>query len=169
MKDIVNSSYEERQLRNTEKRDLPLILVVECDRGIRDGIEDLLTVDGYTVLTASDEQGAAAMVRRGRPDLILVCVGEPPPDLISAANRIRESAQSNENIPVVIFCGKAVAEGAEVACGSDVYVTSPENFNQLRSFLKRLLIELPNAPYAPIDATRPGFTRTFMTLAEKLS
>ncbi len=124
---------------NTGKHDSPLILVVEAVPGIRDGIEKLLATSGYRIATASDEQSAAAIARRIFPDLILVCLGEPPSDFIAAASRIRADAQPCEEVPLVIFCQKAVAEGEEVDFGRNVYAISPDNFNQLRNFLKSLL------------------------------
>lgn len=118
---------------------MPLVLIVEADEGLRDGIKGLLTTDGYHIATAKDEQDAVNIARRQRPDLILVCLGEPPPDLISLAVRIRERAEINNEVPVVVFCINAVAAGDEVAYENHVYVISPDNFNHLRRFLKRLL------------------------------
>jgi hypothetical protein len=40
---------------------------------------------------------------------------------------------------VVIFCMEEIGEGNEVAIGQNVYVTRPDNFNQLRSLIARLL------------------------------
>jgi DNA-binding response OmpR family regulator len=124
---------------STEKHDMPMILIVEADDGLRRGLKDLLTTDGYRIATAKGDQDAVDTARRERPDLILVCLGEPPPDLISTVVRIRERAGINVEVPVVVFCIKAVAEGDEVSYGNHVYVISPDNFNHLRRFLRRLL------------------------------
>ncbi|HEY9402674.1 MAG TPA: response regulator [Pyrinomonadaceae bacterium] len=124
---------------STEKHDIPLVLIVEADEGLRDGLKDLLTTDGFRIATAQDDQDAVNTARRQHPDLILVCLGEPPPDLISTVVRIRERAEINNEVPIVVFCIKAVAEGDEVAYENHVYVISPDNFNHLRRFLKRLL------------------------------
>jgi DNA-binding response OmpR family regulator len=124
---------------STEKHDMPVLLIVEADDGLRGGLKDLLTRDGYRIATAKDEQEAVNTARRQPPDLILVCLSEPPPDLISAIVRIRERAEINNEVPIVVFCIKAVAEGEEVAYENHVYVISPDNFNHLRRFLKRLL------------------------------
>lgn len=123
-----------------------MILVVEAVQGLRDSLKELLTVDGYRITTAKDEQDAVETARSQRPDLILICLGEPPPDLISAVVRIRERAELSNKVPVVVFCMKAVAEGEEVIYANHVYVISPDNFNHLRRFLKRLLA----APQAPL-------------------
>jgi CheY-like chemotaxis protein len=124
---------------STEKHDMPMVLIVEADDGLRVGLKDLLTTDGYRIATAKDEQEAVNTARRGPPDLILVCLSEPPSDLISACVRIREGAEINNEVPIVVFCIKAVAEGDEVAHENHVYVISPDNFNHLRRFLKHLL------------------------------
>lgn len=115
-----------------------MILIVEADEKLRDGMKDLLTVDGYRIATAKDDEDAVDTARREPPDLILVCLGEPPPDFISAVVRIRERAEINNEVPIVVFCIKAVAEGDEVAYENHVYIISPDNFNHLRRFLKRL-------------------------------
>jgi hypothetical protein len=39
----------------------------------------------------------------------------------------------------VIFCVPTVDEGAEIALGRNVFVTRPDNFDQLRRLLGRLL------------------------------
>lgn len=116
-----------------------MVLIVEADEGLRSGLKDLLTKDGYRIATAKDDQDAVDTARRQRPDLILICLSEPPPDLISAVVRIRERAEINNEVPIVVFCIKAVAEGDEVTYENHVYVISPDNFNHLRRFLKRLL------------------------------
>jgi CheY-like chemotaxis protein len=50
----------------------PIVLVVEDVEEIRDGIEQLLKVDGYRVDAARDERDAVLRARRERPNLILV-------------------------------------------------------------------------------------------------
>jgi DNA-binding response OmpR family regulator len=122
-----------------EKQDIPLILIVEADEGLRGGLKDLLTTDGFLIAAAKDEQEAVNLARRQCPALILVCLSEPPLDLISAVVRIRERAEMSSEVPIVVFCIKAVAEGDEIAYENHVYVISPDNFNHLRRFLKRLL------------------------------
>jgi len=120
-----------------------MILVVEAVEGLRDGMKDLLTANGYRVTTAIDEEDAVETARRQCPDLILICLGEPPPDLFSNVVRIRERAEISNEVPIVVFCITAVGEGEEVVYENHVYVISPDNFNHLRRFLKRLLTALP--------------------------
>jgi CheY-like chemotaxis protein len=130
---------------NKEKSESLIILVVEDIEETRDGIERLLKADGYHVEAARDERDAVESAWRRRPDLILVSLGGPPRDVIAAARQIRAGAELGENVPVVLFCIEEVGEGDEVAIGQNVYVTRPDNFDQLRRFLARLLHEIPTA------------------------
>ena len=121
----------------------PLILVVEDVHETLDGIEKLLKGDGYRVALARDEKDAIESARRLPPSLILVSLGGLPREVIVTARRIRDDAEVGEGVPVVIFCIEEIPEGDEVAIGGNVHVTRPDNFNQLRSLLTRLLQLVP--------------------------
>ena len=121
------------------------ILVVEDVQETREGIERLLMVDGYRVALAKDEEDGIESAQRQRPDLILVSLAGLPSEVIVSARRIRESAAIGEDVPVVVLCVEEIAEGDEVAIGKNVHVTRPDNFNQLRSLLARLLHRIPQA------------------------
>ncbi len=54
---------------------------------------------------------------------------------------IRERADGEESVPVVVFC-EGIDEGDEVEIGENVHLTRPDNFNQLRSLIARLLNEI---------------------------
>ena len=116
-----------------------IILVVEDIHETRDGIERLLIADGYSVALARDEQDGIESARRERPDLILVSLAGLPDEVIVSARRIRESAAIGEDVPIVVFCVVEIGEGHEVAIGENVHIVRPDNFNQLRSLLARLL------------------------------
>ena len=137
---------ERPEVRMDEKNDTSLIiLVVEDIDETRHGIERLLIVDGYRVALARDEQDGIDTARRQRPDLILVSLAGIPREVIVSARRIRESAAIGEDVPVVVFCVDEIAQGDEIAIGENVHVTRPDNFNQLRSLLARLLHRIPKA------------------------
>src|SRR6185503_8415909 len=123
----------------------PIILVVEDVQETREGIEKLLMVDGYRIALASDEHDGIESARKQRPDLILVSLAGLPREVILSARRIRESAAIGEDVPVVVFCIDDIAQGDEIAIGENVHVTRPDNFNQLRDLLSRLLQRVPKA------------------------
>lgn len=123
----------------------PIILVVEDVHETRDGIEKLLMVDGYRVMLARDELDGIESAERQRPDLILVSLAGSPSEVLGSGRRIRESAAAGNDVPVVIFSFDEIPEGAEVAIGNNVHIAQPDNFNQLRELLSRLLRRIPTA------------------------
>jgi hypothetical protein len=54
---------------------------------------------------------------------------------------------------VVVFCIDGIAEGEEVEIGENVHLTRPDNFNQLRRLIARLLNKIQTPP--KIDAIQP--------------
>ena len=119
-----------------------IILVVEDVEETRDGIEELLKADGYRVDPARDEEDAVARAWRESPSLILVSLAGPEADVIATAGRVRRRADLSEDVPIVIFCVSTVAEGAEVEIANNIHLARPDNFDQLRLFLHRLLYPL---------------------------
>jgi CheY-like chemotaxis protein len=121
----------------------PVVLVVENVEETRLGIERLLSASGYQVSTAKDEEEAALRASLRPPDLILISLGSDAVQVLSKARHIRERTGLGEEIPVVAFCITSLEEGAEVGAGHNVYLTRPDNFDQLRGFLGRLLRQSP--------------------------
>ncbi len=120
------------------------ILVVDDVEETLDGIKALLTRDGYRVSAARDEQDAAHKARFNTPDLMLVSLDGEIADVIAVARRIRASAGSNKNLPIIIFCVGELKEGGESAVGHNIYLAHPDNFNQLRDLIARLLLRSPS-------------------------
>ena len=122
-----------------------VILVVEEVEETRRGTEQLLTASGYRVDTARDEEEAVMRASRNPPDLVLVSPGVDAARAVSMARRIRDRAGMRPEVPVVFFCVPSLEEGAEVEAGHNVYLTRPDNFDQLRDLLNRLFRKLPRA------------------------
>jgi CheY-like chemotaxis protein len=135
----VNMAMKVVDFRKVKKR--PLILVVENVYETRAGIDTLLKTDGYRVALASAGREAINIARLERPDLILMSGSALPDNVLVKAKRIRKEAGVDDDIPVVVFCAQDISEGEEVAIGRNVYLTNPDNFNQLRSLIARLLLE----------------------------
>jgi DNA-binding response OmpR family regulator len=131
----------------TTERDMPpIILVVEDVHETRDGIEKLLIADGYRVALARDERDAIESAHRTRPDLILVSLAGLPGEVVFSARSIRQRAEVGECVPVVVFWIEGIAEGEEVEIEENVHLTRPDNFNQLRGLIARLLNKIQTPP-----------------------
>jgi DNA-binding response OmpR family regulator len=118
-----------------------LILVVEDIYEIRVGIDTLLKSKGYRVALASAEGEVRNSTRPERPDLILVSGSGLPDNVLVTVGRVRNEAAVGYEVPVVVFCAQDISEGEEVEIGGNVYLTNPDNFNQLRSLVARLLLK----------------------------
>jgi CheY-like chemotaxis protein len=126
---------------NQERRSV--ILVIADEEETRYGIKRLLAASGYQVDTAKNEEEADLYTRPFRPDLILVSLSLDAVQALAVMRRIRQRAGLSEEVPVVGFCGASLDEGAEVALGFNVYMTWPDNFDQLRDLLSRILLKPP--------------------------
>lgn len=116
-----------------------LILVVDDVDETRYGIERLLKASSYRVSSARDEEEASEKAILLSPDLLLISLGLDTSGTLAVIGRIRARAVRSAGIPVVVFCVPALEHGAEVHAGGEIYLTRPDNFNQLRGLLSRLL------------------------------
>jgi CheY-like chemotaxis protein len=98
------------------------------------------------VALASDEEDAISKARSESPDLLLMSLDLKFEELLATAQRIRQKASFGEDVAIVIFCVPTIPEGAEMEVKKNVYVTHPDNFDQLRDLLHRLLLH-PSSTY----------------------
>lgn len=116
-----------------------VIMVLEDIEETCQGIERLLTSDGYSVVIAEDESEAILKARLTPPNLILMSLGVETIRLLAAAERIRKCSKLKAEVPIVLFCISTIDEGAEVEVPHHIYLTRPDNFDRLRRLLSRLL------------------------------
>jgi len=133
-----------------------LILVVENVYETRAGIDTLLKADGYRVALASTEEEVGISYQTERPNLILVSGSCLPDDILLTVGRVRSEAAVGYEVPVVVFCAQDISEGEEVAIGGNVYLTNPDNFNQLRGLVSRLLLETSHSDVAREEKQSPA-------------
>jgi DNA-binding response OmpR family regulator len=114
-----------------------VVLVVDDDKDIRDGIEIYLKNEGMTVLKAQDGVEALECLNEHEVHLILLDIMMPRMDGISATFKIREK----RNIPIIILSAKSEDTdkilGLQV--GADDYVTKPFNPLELIARVKSQL------------------------------
>jgi CheY-like chemotaxis protein len=117
-----------------------IILVLEDVEETGLLIDKMLQGNGYCVVLVRTEEDAIMRASLQSPDLILMSLGLGPDRLLATALRIRQQAALSQDIAIVIFCVPTILEGAEMEVSKNVYVTRPDNFNQLRALLHRLLL-----------------------------
>jgi CheY-like chemotaxis protein len=123
-----------------EQHQRQIILVLEDVEETGLLIDKMLQGNGYCVVLVKTEEDAIMRASLQSPDLILMSLGLGPDLLIATALRIRQQAALSQEIAIVIFCVPTILEGAEMEVSKNVYVTRPDNFDQLRALLNRLLL-----------------------------
>lgn len=123
-----------------EQHQRQIILVLEDVEETGLLIDKMLQGNGYCVVLVRTEEDAIMRASLQSPDLILMSLGLGPDLLLATALRIRQQAALSQDIAIVIFCVPTILEGAEMEVSKNVYVTRPDNFNQLRELLHRLLL-----------------------------
>ena len=104
---------------------------------------------GYRVIVALDEEDALERVGDGyvQADLVIInLVGKSPEEVLKVGRRIREHAKHDGHTPLVVMAEKygQDLEGTDVNVGGNDWITYPEDADQLRNLLARLLSKTSN-------------------------
>ncbi len=84
----------------------PLVLVVEDDRGVRDLMADILSVEGFQVRTARDGLEGLLKLRVLQPALLVLDIMMPD---VGGLRVLDELAAEHAHIPVIVVTGKPQA------------------------------------------------------------
>jgi CheY-like chemotaxis protein len=101
----------------------------------------MLGGEGCHITMARNEEDAVARACSDPPDLILMSLGLDLMEHLLTAQQIRKRIDFGGNVAIVLFCVSTIPEGAEVEVDGNIYAIRPDNFDQLRAFLNRLLLE----------------------------
>ncbi|MDC3956563.1 MULTISPECIES: response regulator [Polyangium] len=112
------------------------ILVVDDELDIVDVLSDLLTAEGYRVITASNGREGLARIAESRPDLVLLDRMMPVVDGAEMLRLMREDA-SLGGIPVVMM---SAAEGRRLSqeLGCAAFLKKPFDLGTLLDTVARL-------------------------------
>ena len=114
-------------IHNREKN---VILVIEDDRSLREGLAMNLRIRGYEVLTAADGEAGMRLAFDGRPDLIVLDIMMP---CWSGLDILEALRKRGENVPVLILSARHTTpdkvEGLNL--GADDYMTKPFDLTEL--------------------------------------
>jgi two-component system, NtrC family, nitrogen regulation response regulator NtrX len=115
------------------------ILVVDDEPAIREMVQDILTDEGYAVVTAENAQAARDARRNRRPDLILLDVWMPDTDGISLLREWNDRGGAAS--PVVMMSGHGTIETAVEATrlGAYDFIEKPISLAKLLLTLNRAL------------------------------
>lgn len=116
-----------------------ILVVDDTPRNVK-LIADLLTVKGYSVVTAGSGQEALALVDAEKPDLVLLDVVMPEMSGYEVCRQIRENP-ATKILPVVMVTALDPSEERikGIEAGADEFLTKPINQAELLARVKSLL------------------------------
>lgn len=118
----------------------PQILVVEDDPAIRETLMDILELNEFRALSATNGEEGLALAQRHQPDIILSDVAMPKLDGFEMLAALRADDRTR-SIPVIIISASIEAERMRqgMDLGAEDYITKPFTEDQIiRSIRARL-------------------------------
>lgn len=118
------------------------VLIAEDDQLIRQGLMDLLEVEGYDCLEAEDGEQAFNVYAEQSPDLVLLDIMMPKKDGYQVCREIRKQ---DENVPVIFITAKSeeIDQVLGLELGADDYIKKPfgtrEVVARIRAVTRRLM------------------------------
>ena len=116
------------------------ILIIEDNENNRVLLTRRLKARGYDVLTAEDAESGLPMVQQTHPDLVLMDVGLPGMDGLTATRQLKADPATH-SVPVIALTAHAMHGDQErsLAAGCDSYEVKPIDFPQLFEKVATLL------------------------------
>ncbi|HEX8335997.1 MAG TPA: response regulator [Pyrinomonadaceae bacterium] len=119
---------------------MPTILIADDNEDLRGMLRQLLESHGYTVLEAADGGEAAEAAIRERPALVVMDLGMPGMDGLSAVAEIRSQAPAAETEILIVSAYDRLEYRTEaVAAGCGGFMTKPVNPTELLKAVRLLL------------------------------
>jgi two-component system KDP operon response regulator KdpE len=117
--------------------DKPLVLVVDDEPGILKLLSQLLSDDGYRVVTAKDGDEAISGAEEFRPDIVLLDLTLPDMDGVEVMRHMRERV----NVPIIMVTARGTDTDKiqGLGLGADDYVSKPFNPQELSARVQAVL------------------------------
>jgi two-component system alkaline phosphatase synthesis response regulator PhoP len=136
-----NNSRPKPQLTIKEDITVPdKIIIVDDELNIRELIKFNLQRDGYTIFEADDGIAAIALIRKEKPDLVLLDLMLPGQDGLEVC-RILKSQKETSGIAIIMLTAKAeeIDKILGLEMGADDYLTKPFSPRELTARVKAVL------------------------------
>jgi DNA-binding NtrC family response regulator len=115
-----------------------VILIVDDEEGLREGLSKLLEIEGYAALAAESGEQALEILQQSHIDLVLTDMRMPGMNGIDLLKKIRERYPG---IGVIILTGYGQIESYIEAMnfGAIEYVSKPFKVNELKFIVNKVL------------------------------
>jgi DNA-binding response OmpR family regulator len=120
------------------------ILVVDDEPKIATLARDYLEHAGFAVLTAADGPSALTMIRRNRPDLVVLDLGLPGLDGLDVTRELRRDS----NLPIIMLTARddELDKLLGLELGADDYLTKPFSPRELVARVRAVLRRADRPP-----------------------
>lgn len=116
------------------------ILIVDDEKNIAISVDYLLRREGYQVSVAHDGEEGLQLIRRERPDLVLLDIMMPRLNGFQVCEQVRaDPALAGTRIIMLTAKGRDAEKEKGLALGADAYITKPFSTRELVSQVKALL------------------------------
>ena len=118
------------------------ILIIEDDRNIRENTAELLELEGYSVVTASNGRRGLERINQRIPDLIICDLRMPEMDGFSVLAYLGKNSALKQ-IPFIFFSARSekidIEQGLDA--GADDYIIKPFELEDLLGTIERCLLK----------------------------
>src|SRR5947208_6238891 len=124
------------------------VLIIEDELPMRTALHDVLTAEGYRVLSAADGESGLKRALEEKPDLILLDIMMPRLDGYAVCTELRRLANP---VPILMLTAKGMVEDrvAGLDAGADDYLVKPFSTEELLARVRALLRRLHKDSRAP--------------------
>ena len=113
------------------------VMVVEDFDDVRELLKIYLSSKGCDVIEASDGMEAVSMAERLCPNLILMDIGLPSLDGLSATCRIREISALRDT-PIVVISAHSDCRDVALQAGANEFLTKPLDLDSLDGLIENM-------------------------------
>lgn len=120
------------------------VLIVEDEDNIAIALDYLISREGYEHTRIATGAGAVELIRRMRPDLVLLDVMLPEVSGYEICQEVRmDPALKGVRILMMTARGSAMERRKGMAMGADGFISKPFELKQLRAEVRRILAGEP--------------------------
>ena len=114
------------------------LLIIEDELPMRTALADVLTAEGYRVLTAADGESGLQRALAEKPDLILLDIMMPKLDGYAVCSQLRRLGHS---VPILMLTAKGQVEDRVTGLdsGADDYLVKPFSTDELLARVRAML------------------------------
>lgn len=117
----------------------PRVLVVDDEEGIQQTLREVLDIEGYEVVVASNGRQALDIISRWLPDVIVLDLMMP----VMSGRAFREAQlalpDGGDGVPVVVISGARDARGRAEAIGAAAVIVKPFDLDDVVTTVERVI------------------------------